>query len=139
MVEQKTVCMTNKLELGGRPFEVLGFDVLIDEKGKPWVVEVNHNPSLSIYFDDEAGMQHKRYTEADINQTDLYVNARVVTDTIKLAKKTRDAIAEINEFGCLRRIHPVEGNDEIYSGVVALRKIFFELTPIKNKQAITML
>ena len=84
-------------------------------------------------------MQHKRYTDADINQTDLYVNSRVVTDTIKLAKKTRDAIADINEFGCLSRIHPVEGNDEIYTGIVALRKIFFELTPIKNKHTMTML
>ena len=70
--------LTNKMQLGGKPFEVLGLDVLIDENLKPWVLEINDNPSLSIYFDSEAGMEHKRYTEADINQTDLYVNSRVV-------------------------------------------------------------
>ena len=105
--------------------------MLIDQDCKPWVIEVNHNPSLSIYFDDSAGMDHKRVTDADINQTDLYVNARVVTDTIKLAKKSRSAIAELDEFNSLKRI--LWSDAPIYSGVIALRRLFFELAPIKNK------
>ena len=27
-------------------FEVLGFDILIDEKLKPWLIEINHAPSF---------------------------------------------------------------------------------------------
>ena len=107
LLEYQIVSLTNKLELGGKPFNVLGLDVLIDRDLKPWVIEVNHNPSLSIYFDDEAGMVHKRYTDEDINQTDLYVNSRVVGDTIKLAKKSRSAIADVETFRSLKRIHPV--------------------------------
>lgn len=29
---------------GSRCFEVLGFDVMIDSKLKPWIIEVNHLP-----------------------------------------------------------------------------------------------
>lgn len=28
-------------------FEILGFDVFIDDKIKPWIIEVNHTPSFS--------------------------------------------------------------------------------------------
>ena len=27
-------------------FEVLGFDVMIDQNLKPWLIEVNHSPSF---------------------------------------------------------------------------------------------
>lgn len=36
---------------GGASFELLGFDVLLDSAGTPWLLEVNHGPSFSGFSD----------------------------------------------------------------------------------------
>jgi tubulin polyglutamylase TTLL6/13 len=48
-------------------FQILGFDVMIDSDLKPWLIEVNHAPSLAT---DSA--------------FDLNVKRKLVADTIKL-------------------------------------------------------
>ncbi|KAL3896882.1 MAG: hypothetical protein SGCHY_003791 [Lobulomycetales sp.] len=37
----------NLFELGSQCFEILGFDIFIDSKLKPWLLEVNHSPSFN--------------------------------------------------------------------------------------------
>ena len=48
-------------------FEILGFDIFLDDKLKPWILEVNHAPSFS--------------TDSPL---DFKVKKNLVTDTIKL-------------------------------------------------------
>ena len=64
----------------------MGFDLLIDDKMKAWILEVNDHPSLNIYFDKEY-MSHRVMTEEDVCPLDLYVKSRVTKDTILMAKK----------------------------------------------------
>lgn len=48
-------------------FEVLGFDIMLDHKLKPWLIEVNHSPSFA--------------TESEL---DYDLKLALVSDTFKL-------------------------------------------------------
>jgi D-alanine-D-alanine ligase-like ATP-grasp enzyme len=38
--------------------KIIGFDIILTEQLKPFLLEVNANPSLRIDFDREHGMNH---------------------------------------------------------------------------------
>ena len=40
-------------------FQVLGFDIFIDNKAKPWLIEVNASPSLSSTTSSDRIMKYK--------------------------------------------------------------------------------
>jgi hypothetical protein len=44
-------------------FEVLGFDILVDEKCKPWLMEINHTPSLTCDTPLDHRIKHALITE----------------------------------------------------------------------------
>jgi tubulin polyglutamylase TTLL6/13 len=50
-------------------FEILGFDILLDHKLKPWLLEVNHSPSFHVD-----------------TPFDKRVKAELITDTIRLLR-----------------------------------------------------
>ena len=45
-------------------FEILGFDVMLDEKLKPWILEVNHSPSF--HTDSPLDFKIKKNLIADV-------------------------------------------------------------------------
>ncbi len=66
-------------------------------------MELNANPSLSIYVD-------KELPNGDIEQTlcelDKYVKSMLISDTLKVI--SADDEDEILEYGCLKRILPCD-------------------------------
>ncbi len=58
---------------GSACFEILGFDVLLDRKLKPWLIEVNHSPSF--HTDAPLDKEVKEGLLYDtLNLVDLYAN-----------------------------------------------------------------
>jgi tubulin polyglutamylase TTLL6/13 len=67
-------------------FEILGFDIFLDQKLKPWVLEVNHTPSF--------------VTDSPL---DFKIKKNLINDTIKLLnlsyyKKMKLKREKANEF-----------------------------------------
>lgn len=78
--------MENK-EVQAKPFSVLGLDLLIDNKMKAWILEVNDHPSLNIYFDTSKEFFGKReMTDDDVCPLDFYVKSRLARDMIEIAR-----------------------------------------------------
>jgi hypothetical protein len=70
-----------------RCFEILGFDILIDEKGFPWLLEVNCMPSLASYSQFDAALKSRVISQA-LKIVDLQPNfRRRVTRTLKRPNK----------------------------------------------------
>ena len=46
-----------------RCFEILGFDIIVDKDLKPWVLEVNHSPSLACESDFDAQIKEDLISE----------------------------------------------------------------------------
>ena len=81
-------------------------------------------------------------TDADICPVDFAVKSTLVRDTIKLVKKNRQTVVDLDSFNSLTKIHPDgieqrDGATDIYSLVRQMRTIFYAITPIKNKEFCT--
>lgn len=91
-------------------FEVLGFDILVDSKLKPWLIEVNHTPSFA--------------TETPL---DLDIKSRLLEEVWNIVDVTpavleTDALREQNEF-TRRSLPPWAKNHPIYSQYLAANPI----------------
>ena len=70
------------------------------------------------------------------------MKSRLVTDVVGLARKKRDAILELSEFGSLTKVHPEgitqrDGAVEVDSIVRNLRTVMKNITPMRNKLSVT--
>eukprot|EP00899_Mesostigma_viride_P022496 jgi/Mesvir1/3430/Mv11928-RA.1 len=57
---------------GSQCFELLGFDIMLDEKHRPWLIEVNHSPSFTVD-----------------TPLDLAIKRALISDTLKMVIDTK--------------------------------------------------
>eukprot|EP00359_Climacostomum_virens_P001382 CAMPEP_0204898068 /NCGR_PEP_ID=MMETSP1397-20131031/1080_1 /ASSEMBLY_ACC=CAM_ASM_000891 /TAXON_ID=49980 /ORGANISM="Climacostomum Climacostomum virens, Strain Stock W-24" /LENGTH=541 /DNA_ID=CAMNT_0052065869 /DNA_START=524 /DNA_END=2145 /DNA_ORIENTATION=- len=132
-------------------FEVLGFDIIIDHKLKPWLLEVNHAPSFStdtpLDFDikktvlsdafalldvsKKTKLKHLSYSRklmALRSKSTKYADIRLHKALVKQRwQKMRDKI-EAQSDGGFTKIFPAE-KEEVYTMLLeGARKVFSEHT-----------
>ena len=81
MVIKSLVATDDKMTYQPNCFEVFGYDVLIDQESRPWLIEVNASPSMSR----ESGLDHR-------------VKNQMIHDSIRLVNPVqynREAVASI--------------------------------------------
>jgi tubulin polyglutamylase TTLL6/13 len=69
-------------------FEILGLDIILDQKLKPWLLEVNHSPS----FTTDSPLDEKIKFDL-ISQTLKLLNINPRTRPTYMAKKAKEIIA----------------------------------------------
>lgn len=58
-------------------------DVLIDASLRPWILEINSNPSLNIFTSDVMTADGSP-KESCVSEVDLYLKSLLILDTIRL-------------------------------------------------------
>jgi len=112
-------------------FECYGFDIMIDNKLKPWLLEVNASPSLSTTTPSDKALKTQLIDEV----LDLAVPNHVL-DVASMPRSTASAPAShvLNAFMKCKRNSSGEGNNGIPSNFELLYDEAVELDAEKTKR-----
>lgn len=124
-------------EEDGKCFHIIGVDVIYDEKLRPWLLELNSGPSLSIEFDPEDYLETKR-KEPLISPIDLHVKSAIVKDAVKLCKKPIKEIISLEKLGTYKKIFDPESEPKKYKIMDKLVDIFFDISGARFFSSLSM-
>jgi len=105
-IEHGVVAATNNKPLEGKYFQILGFDILVNEALDCYLLEINDHPSLDIYLEKDfmGGGGPKT-----LSKIDLHVKKTVLKDAIKVSKKKEP----VDNLGSLVRLDAKEDDKAI--------------------------
>ncbi len=114
-----------------RCFQFLGFDIMMDQNLKAWLLEINANPSMNMYLERELPTGEREKT---VSELDKHLKTLVLTDGIRIAKARK----ELDDLGCYEKLLPRDDvNYERFMFWNEIRTIFTKLGGLKNPDTLT--
>ena len=98
---------------GSQCFEILGFDIMLDSKLKPWVLEVNHSPSFSCD-----------------SPLDEAIKSRVILDGLGLLNVSKKSLKRDLKA---KSIHRLQNSDDSLKQKMGNSRLDSEATLIESK------
>eukprot|EP01022_Parablepharisma_sp_SALTPOND_P029179 TRINITY_DN72748_c0_g1_i1.p1 TRINITY_DN72748_c0_g1~~TRINITY_DN72748_c0_g1_i1.p1 ORF type:complete len:639 (+),score=97.27 TRINITY_DN72748_c0_g1_i1:132-2048(+) len=144
-------CQSNDYS-NNKCFEILGFDILLDQNLKPWLLEVNHSPSFTTDtpFDHSIkyGLLRDVFRIIKLNPMKRvkYYQKRAEQQLFETSKKTRGKTAEerirkmqkrdkyeLENSGGFTRIYPDNGSEQYYALHINMaQQLWDEITGAKK-------
>ena len=139
----------------GKCFHIIGVDILLDSKCRPWILEINASPSLNIdsTVKEEVEvnpvvitnnpLKHKLAeprSKYAVSNVDLHVKSMVMGHAVKLCKKTVDKIEDYEEYDSYTQIYSPEVEQKMFAEKTTydnLLNIFIELSGTQFFPALT--
>ncbi|ORM40173.1 Tubulin polyglutamylase TTLL6 [Babesia sp. Xinjiang] len=85
------VVQLNSNQSDAYSFQIMGLDLLLDERGKMWLLEVNANPSLQYMYNDNNSVKY--------DVVDHHVKVSLVEECLKLVHRMRCGFVYQGESG----------------------------------------
>ena len=141
-------------------FEILGFDIILDDKARPYMLEVNHSPSFNTDSPLDKNIKSKVISEAlrlawvsSKKKNNYYrklkenVNKRAISGKIdRISREEKEKMIkelgemrdrhEVKHVGGYKKIYPVDGSEKYDMYIQAADLSWQELTGAKNSQLV---
>jgi len=118
----------------GKCFHVLGVDILIDQDLKPWLLEINANPSFDIGHEDLTDPKAKEI----ISPVDQFVKEKVVEDSILVSRKSIAKQLQTESYRTFTQVY--NGQDHDFHDMNLFKDILFifeKLSGVRFKTHLT--
>eukprot|EP00742_Colponemidia_sp_Colp-10_P007945 GILJ01008572.1.p1 GENE.GILJ01008572.1~~GILJ01008572.1.p1 ORF type:complete len:685 (+),score=114.58 GILJ01008572.1:277-2055(+) len=117
-------------EAQARCFHLIGFDLMIDSKLRPWLLEINANPSLRIDMQKEVSTGVFENLPSPLDQM---IKETALCEALKMVTKSPEELSALDEFEHYQRLSPPTSSSyEQYLFFDQAREVYEHFTGVKG-------